>query len=736
MELEMELDSEKSSVSDLSPNTVLPHRRCSEVEKRSVNGKLTRKDDILRVEEGYNEISFRRYRSSSCKNVLSRPVGSEGHMEPKRGSMYQSSREVRRMKEMGSNEGRRKIELSRASDSAFSFRVVNSLHSLDEETMQKRSPASSNLNLKYVRRPCIEPCSSDDFIEICPNLDKREKHSAGVAGRGSIGNPNFRCEQVVGPINDGNELLERDTALTFQKSLYAKLEMPCSPSSSSSESYLSKGASSKSRFSPMRMMFDPFTKSKSLRSPLSHVPEPSDAKTTGVSYMRRNQTFRKYLFHDFSHTDQKVDFDSQIVKKDHHHSDVACSPVHLHGRLKLENKHGVPFFEFSLDFPEEVLVAKAWKANNAFNWVYTFHSISSRKKSNAAGWGLTDGNKESLVVGQMQVSCYFSSKLKDGGNSDNSLVTEFVMYDIARGRQRVSTEDSPDVRPGSSANPGVVGGSHEMDANCDAVKLKHQPKNAFDRGNFDSSNPYPWASAVLHPDLEIAAIVIQLPFSRRESLKYKRGDKGSDEMHSNLLNLSVGEQRRKTIRDKENPEKVRLVIPTGNHSLPSGDSRGPSSLLDRWRSGGGCDCGGWDMACPLAVFGNPGIHYAEDKPLLDNQRPLDLFLMGTKENKPALTMTVLEEGQYAVDFHAQLSTLQAFSICVAALHGTEATGVAGEERGDQLSHCNSLKMLIEEEVKFLVGTVTEEEKRKASMKVEGVRQSYVLNPPFSPISRV
>ncbi|KAJ6701724.1 DOMAIN PROTEIN putative (DUF3527)-RELATED [Salix koriyanagi] len=627
----MELDSEKSSVSDLSPNTVLPHRRCSEVEKRSVNGKLTRKDDILRVKEGYNEISFRRYRSSSCKNVLSRPVGSEGHMEPKRGSMYQSSREVWRMKEMGSNEGRRKIELSRASDSAFSFRVANSLHSLDEETMQKRSPANSNLNLKSVRRPCIEPCSSDDFIEICPNLDKREKHSAGVAGRGSIGNPNFRCEQVVGPINDGNELLERDTALTFQKSLYAKLEMPCSPSSSSSESYLSKGASSKSRFSPMRMMFDPFTKSKSLRSPLSHVPEPSDAKTTGVSYMRRNQTFRKYLFHDFSHTDQKVDFDSQIVKKDHHHSDVACSPVHLHGRLKLENKHGVPFFEFSLDFPEEVLVAKAWKANNAFNW--------------------------------MQVSCYFSSKLKDGGNFDNSLVTEFVMYDIARGRQRVSTEDSPDVRPGSSANPGLVGGSHEMDANCDAVKLKHQPKNAFDRGNFDSSNPYPWASAVLHPDLEIAAIVIQLPFSRRESLKYKRGDK----------------------------EKVRVVIPTGNHSLPSGDSRGPSSLLDRWRSGGGCDCGGWDMACPLTVFGNPGIHYAEDKPLLDNQRPLELFLMGTKENKPALTMTVLEEGQYAVDFHAQLSTLQAFSICVAALHGTEATGVAGEERGDQLSHCNSLK---------------------------------------------
>jgi hypothetical protein len=130
----------------------------------------------------------------------------------------------------------------------------------------------------------------------------------------------------------------------------------------------------------------------------------------------------------------------------------------------------------------------------------------------------------------------------------------------------------------------------------------------------------------LHPDLEIAAVVIQLPFAKRESLKYKRGDKGSDKMHSNLLNLSVGEQRMKTIRDEENQEKVKVVIPTGKHSLPRGDGRGPSSLLDRWRSDGGCDCGGWDMACPLTVFGNPGIQCAEDEPLLDNQRPLELFL--------------------------------------------------------------------------------------------------------------
>jgi hypothetical protein len=43
---------------------------------------------------------------------------------------------------------------------------------------------------------------------------------------------------------------------------------------------------------------------------------------------------------------------------------------------------------------------------------------------------------------------------------------------------------------------------------------------------------------------------------------------------------------------------------------------------------------------------------------------------------------------------------------------------------------------MEEEVKFFIESVTEEEKRKASKKVEGIKQSYVLNPPFSPIARV
>jgi hypothetical protein len=50
-----------------------------------------------------------------------------------------------------------------------------------------------------------------------------------------------------------------------------------------------------------------------------------------------------------------------------------------------------------------------------------------------------------------------------------------------------------------------------------SVKLKLQQRQASEKGDFDSSNSYPWASAELHPDLEIAAIVMQVPFERERA---------------------------------------------------------------------------------------------------------------------------------------------------------------------------------------------------------------------------
>lgn len=91
-------------------------------------------------------------------------------------------------------------------------------------------------------------------------------------------------------------------------------------------------------------------------------------------------------------------------------------------------------------------------------------------------------------------------------------------------------------------------------------------------------------------------------------------------------------------------------------------------------------------------------------------------------------MTVTNEREYEVDFHAQLSTLQAFSICVSILHSTEATDAAGQSTDENLLQCDSLSTLLDEDVKYIFETVKEEKKKAPT--------SFVLNPPFSPIARV
>ena len=110
-------------------------------------------------------------------------------------------------------------------------------------------------------------------------------------------------------------------------------------------------------------------------------------------------------------------------------------------------------------------------------------------------------------------------------------------------------------------------------------------------------------------------------------------------------------------------------------------------------------------------------------------------VQGRKDKEPAFTMRAIEDGKYVVDFHAQLSSLQAFSICVALLHAAEASTGAGRERSEQMLQSDSLRVFAEEEMKHLIDTISEEEKFKSG-KMEDALPSFVLNPPFSPISRV
>jgi len=301
----------------------------------------------------------------------------------------------------------------------------------------------------------------------------------------------------------------------------------------------------------------------------------------------------------------------------------------------MESKNGLPVFQFVSDSPEEVYAAKTWKSDNGSTWVYTFSSAGSRKRSSASVRGLTDVSKESLLVAQMQVTCKMCSEVrKKGQDPETLMVNEFVLYDIAQARRSVSTKEdqSLPLDTVNNASKNSVKSDSEIRNNSmsgdasDTMKQRSQPKRTSQSYDLEASNgTNPWSAANLHPDLEIAAIIIQDTIEKRESLKYRRGDKRLMEK-TNILGLSPIEEEKKELFGSRSLEKLKVVIPRGNHGLPTTENSCPSPLIQRWRSGGGCDCGGWDMACPLMVLGNPRISCSHDQPLVENQHPLQLFV--------------------------------------------------------------------------------------------------------------
>ncbi|KAH7282377.1 hypothetical protein KP509_35G027700 [Ceratopteris richardii] len=87
---------------------------------------------------------------------------------------------------------------------------------------------------------------------------------------------------------------------------------------------------------------------------------------------------------------------------------------------------------------------------------------------------------------------------------------------------------------------------------------------------------------------------------------------------------------RENMISQESPARITLLLPMGAHSSPLSDSRGPSSLLDRYRSGGACDCGGWDLGCGIDVISSEdtienGSPYKQRDGVIHNEEKINLF---------------------------------------------------------------------------------------------------------------
>lgn len=549
-----------------------------------------------------------------CKSLPSRyrDTNPEDGIMHKRGSMYQSSREVSRLRNL---QGRSKLNYSSNKDTFMSFEVANlssrpstsgacsfplrsnscntrssmgtnhRIHQASREVMRfsLHEIPEDDLTLERPRRDCnlLKIDAVDSFLEkaleedttngSCTNATPHWPEDSCSKVGGSY------CQQPVGFCPD-----ERDV-VNLPKSLSTKVGV--FDATCPSECVGNK----KIRSSPFKKILDPIMKSKSQRNP--SLLETEDSKSSSIPFGGKGRVLRKSLLSDISRAEQRLAPDCQ-TDGEAQKLTVTSSPTHLHAVIKLDPNNGAFGFAFSTKGPEELIYVNTWKAGDELNWIYTFHSSGKRTST----VGRTSKDRHGClppIVGQMHVSSFLYSSVGEDGILKTSATTEFVLYDIAHARrssavERIQCTDA--IRP-SFCN--AVNNSMSGHTRNDLVQRQNTT-----RIDSDLSTSCLWSREDLHPHLEVAAIVIQAPLHKTKSKELKAGS---------------------------SPGTIKAVTAGGAHGLPRDDEASPSPLLDRLKSGGACDCGGWDMSCPIVVLDNAYDGYWADSVMNESKAPMELF---------------------------------------------------------------------------------------------------------------
>lgn len=287
--------------------------------------------------------------------------------------------------------------------------------------------------------------------------------------------------------------------------------------------------------------------------------------------------------------------------------------------LHLTVKNGLPLFRFVVENDRNVLAAtmknltSSGKDNSGRN--YTFYYVNELKKK-SGGWMSQGSKRDSCgyvynVIGQMKISSSCFSDLSGHYSSNQYVVRESVLYGV-------------ELRQ------------------ADQEPLKFMPNR------------------------ELAAVVVKIPSA---NLSHDGMESNKDLVEELCVKCLPEDRCSCNFKENEESDSIMVILPGGVHSSPNKGE--PSPLLGRWRSGGSCDCGGWDVGCKLRVLSNQNESSEIQKtskacPIPDH---IELFVQGEAEQtRPFFSLTPSKDGVYSIEFNASISLLQSFSICVALLN--------------------------------------------------------------------
>ncbi|GER52233.1 hypothetical protein STAS_29669 [Striga asiatica] len=304
------------------------------------------------------------------------------------------------------------------------------------------------------------------------------------------------------------------------------------------------------------------------------------------------------------------------------------------GMLHCKWKDGMPFFVFSVNGKTEVYTASLSKDDKDFEYIYTFSSRMKGKKE------LMCEELEPHILCTMKVWTSSSSEVKE---------TRFVLSLSGEGH---CTDDLQFSNHNRKKNQRLVSKVAKV------FRSSHSCKQRPSSSIFEEMRS---ENDCLQQNIEMAAIIV-----KDRILKNSIGGWGLK-----FLKKSGKDVCLKTFSPSEGMGSLDVLIPVGFHGGGRmGGDNGPSSLVERWASGGVCDCGGWDLGCPLTVLsvGPTGANSSYLVDSLGDCKSVDLFKQGSKQDVPIFKMSNIHEGLYCVHFQSTLSTLQSFAIAAAIIH--------------------------------------------------------------------
>lgn len=443
----------------------------------------------------------------------------------------------------------------------------------------------------------------------------------------------------------------------------ASLDNPCSDKLSTNNN--------RGRSSPLRRLFDPLLKPRA-----SNSSEPSKKHSSTVDTINScNDPLDFPLGPSVKVNSRSTSVTKKGTSDPLHHSQSDFSQ--FQALLQVSFKNGLPLFTFAIDNESNILAATVRKSNipgkGHHTWTYTFFTIREVKRK--SGIWLNQGGKDGHgyvpnVVAQMKVS-----DSSDSFNiADHKITREFGLFavDVGHGDQYAT-----DFHPTN-------------DLAAIVVKL---PRIAA--GN-DSKHDlsYSW---------------LDLPQDTRGNLQEMRSADSCD--HSQFQHSLISPNLNTTV-----------ILPGGVHTVPSKGEI--STLAERWRSGGSCDCGGWDLGCQLRVYSNQKEYQRKtgSSGVSLNKDKFQIFSQGNQDNHPVLSLVPFKDRIYSVEFSSSFSLLQAFAVCISFIDC---------RRPPELFKQSSVVEKISNEAGLFEVTM----RSKTSNQGEAPAK-YVSYPPHSPVGRV